>query len=135
MLTTRRNSLAAAMLAAALLLSSGCADWQATKKLNPTEPPAKAQANKPPAKPVRKEEALRQFEKNRDDAQYQAAAAQWQQGEQEACRDLLTKLLARSPDHLQARLLMAEYHLLNTTPQDAMEHVKPAVAKNPKDAQ
>ena len=131
MLTTRLNALVASLSFATVILLSGCADWQPTKKRNPTEPAAKAPA-KPP---VRKEEALRQFEKKRDDAQYQAAVAQWRQGEHEACRELLTKLLARNPDHLQARLLMSEYHLLNTTPLEAMEHARLAVVKNPNDAQ
>ena len=135
MWTTRRNSRAMSLSFATVLLLTGCVDWQPTKKLNPTEPAAKAAAKASPKPPVRKEEALRQFEQKRDDAQYEAAVAQWRQGENEACRELLTKLLARNPDHLQARLLMSEYHLLNTTPLEAMEHAKLAIARNPNDAQ
>ncbi|HZZ73473.1 MAG TPA: tetratricopeptide repeat protein [Pirellulales bacterium] len=109
------------------LLLSGCADWQSLTKTDPANPPK-------PKPPVRKEEAVHQFEAQRDDAQYQAAVANWRQGDFDACRDQLHKLLARSPDHLQGNLLMAEVQLMNSKPQEAYQHALRAVTKHPDDA-
>ncbi len=66
----------------------------------------------------------------------EAAKARWeQQDDPKGCREALEKLLARNPQHRDARLLMAELLLAEDDPQGAYEHAKAALDAYPNDAQ
>jgi len=63
----------------------------------------------------RSEEAVREFERNRDFAEYQAALARWNQGDVDGCEETLEKLLGRNPDHRDARALLTNVLLIRET--------------------
>lgn len=56
----------------------------------------------------RKQEAISQFERQRDAAQVQAAVSYWQRGDLEKSQSLLTSIVERSPRDRNARLRLAE---------------------------
>lgn len=60
----------------------------------------------------REAEAIRQFDAQRDRAQWLAARRAWEQGNAQACEDSLSGLLARRPDHREAALLWVELQVL-----------------------
>jgi hypothetical protein len=76
-----------------------------------------------PAQPApadsRNEAALRQFEENRDRAEYQAAEARWRQQDLPGCEARLARLLERNPAHQDARRLRAQ--VLAATGRDAAQ--------------
>ena len=53
-------------------------------------------------------EAAGRFDKQRDEAQWQAAQAWLRAGEPDSARDALEALLVRNPDHADARALLAQ---------------------------
>jgi tetratricopeptide (TPR) repeat protein len=76
-------------------------------------------------------EALQAFESRRDFAQFQAAQARWREGNLAACREALDGLLARSPQHFDARLLLAELLLSEEEYDSARKHLEMAIAERP----
>lgn len=84
----------------------------------------------------RNAEFTQQFEKQRDFAEYEAANASWvQQNNPKACREALEKLLARRPQHREARLLMVELLLADDDAPTAYKHAKVALDSYPNDAE
>ena len=78
--------------------------------------------------------AIRSFAENRDLAEFQAAQARWEQGDIEGCREDLQRLLERTPDHLEARLLLAESLLSDNRPGEAVRCLEPAMPRHSDDA-
>jgi Flp pilus assembly protein TadD len=78
--------------------------------------------------------AAQRFDQKRDWAELEAAQARWAEGDLDGCAETLRHLLARNPDHLEARLLMAEALLAANRPKEAIPLLEPAVAAHPNDA-
>ena len=114
-----------AFLAAITLSTCGCAGFRFPTP--DTQDVAKQRAE-------RKEEFVREFETNRDRAQFHAAQQRWQEGDAKAAHQLLEPLLVRRSDHAEAHLLMAEV-IFESEPQAAVEHAQQAVRTKPKDPQ
>lgn len=78
-------------------LTLGCASWR-----------EQIDKGSPPDKQPRAADAIREFEEHRDAAQYQAALDRCRQGDFARAESLLTALVARQPERLEARLRLAE---------------------------
>lgn len=85
-------------LASLVLLSTGCAGW----KKNVQAPTLTANREE------RAAEAVREFEEHRDAAQLEAALDRFKQGDVRAAEAMLATIVARRPDHTEARLRLAE---------------------------
>ena len=83
---------------------------------------------------ARSEAAMRQFERDRDLAEYEDAQSRWRGHDVQGCRESLEKLLARNPNHLEARLLMAELLQSENRAQEAISCLEPALRAYPDDA-
>jgi Flp pilus assembly protein TadD len=77
---------------------SGCA---APKFLSKTKDVA-------PMRGERRDEAMRQFEVHRDNAEYQAAMERWTSGDPFTCEAQLRGLVTRNPKHLAGRQALAD---------------------------
>jgi predicted Zn-dependent protease len=82
----------------------------------------------------REAELVREYEQKRNEAHYQAALSRWQQGDGEFSRTALEQLLARCPEHLEARLLLAEVYLGRNDPVAAKRQLEIVLADHPGDA-
>ena len=83
---------------------------------------------------TRSQDAIRQFEQQRDAAEFEAARARWeQQRDPKGCREELEKLLARNPRHRDALLLLAELHLSEDNTPEAHKQAKAALDFYPND--
>ena len=78
--------------------------------------------------------ATQRFDQNRDWADLEAAQARWGEGDLDGCTETLNRLLARNPQHVEARLLMAEALLAANRPDEAVPVLEPALAGHPDDA-
>jgi tetratricopeptide (TPR) repeat protein len=105
-----------------VLLAAGCAS---TTVWNPTAGGFHDQRKQ------RDDEVARRFTSQRDNAEFQAALERWNQQDIEGCREQLQRLLARNPDHCDARLLMADVLLASRQPQEALKQVQEAAKKQP----
>jgi tetratricopeptide (TPR) repeat protein len=105
-----------------LLLVAGCATF--------TDPKATFHDQRK----QRSEEAALRVNTHRDVAEFQAAQDRWNQQDVAGCREQLERLLARSPDHRGARLLMADVLLASNKPEEALTHLKAALKTNSDDA-
>ena len=111
-----------------LALSAGCAGIPLPKTIT--------DGDVTPQRKKRNEECVRQFEQQRDFAEFEAAKARWvQQRDLKGCREALEKLLARRPQHRDARLLMVELLLAADDPPAAYKHAKAALDAYPNDAE
>jgi Flp pilus assembly protein TadD len=111
-------------------IAPGCAGVRTTKQAV-----ARNQAGDVgPPRENRKEEIARDFDRTRDDAQFEAAASCWQRGDTEGCKNMLTGVLERNPTHRRARLLLADLYLFNGAPNDAIVQLRKVVENDPKDA-
>lgn len=124
----RRNLQTVLTLALAMWLSvtAGCAGI------------SKYPAKKVEAEPTSEERAadvVRDFERKRDDAQYSAAAQCLRKGDLAASQTSLQQLLARSPDHRAARLLLSEVFVCQGQPQMAAMQLETARKHYPNDAE
>jgi len=81
-----------------VVLSTGCAGWR--KHLQP----ASLTSNRE----ERAAEAVRAFEEHRDGAQLEAALDRFQQGDTQGAETRLAAIVARRPEHFDARLRLAE---------------------------
>jgi tetratricopeptide (TPR) repeat protein len=81
----------------------------------------------------RQAKLLRDFSARRDEAQYQAALARYRTGGTDEAKALLEKLLTSSPDHLPARLALAEILLIEERPEAALEHIRFVTQRAPGD--
>jgi tetratricopeptide (TPR) repeat protein len=82
----------------------------------------------------RNAETLHEFDKQREYAEFQAAQALWAEGRHEECCRRLDSLLKHTPDHLDARLLLADVLAAANRPQEALEVLQPALKAHPDDA-
>ena len=78
--------------------------------------------------------AAQRFDQKRDRAELEAAQARCREGDLDGCTETLERLLARNPENLQARLLMAEALLADNRPQEAVRYLEPALAGRAHDA-
>jgi len=84
----------------------------------------------------RNEEAVRSFERQRDAAEFEAARNRWlHQNDPKGCREVLERLLARNPQHRDARLLLADLLLTENDAPAAYTHAKKALDEWPNDPQ
>ena len=124
----RNTGLFSPLLCLLLALATGCASIPLPKTIT--------EGDITPKRKKRNEEWVRQFDQQRDFAEYEAAKARWvQQRDLKGCREALEKLLARRPQHRDARLLMVELLLAADDPPGAFEHAKAALDMNPNDAE
>lgn len=114
----------AALLLLATLL--GCSTFSSLKSLN--ERDISVERRK------RNEAAAQQFEKARDTAEFEAAQGRWHERDSKGCRERLEGLLARNPQHLDARLLLAEVLLAEHRGEDAIRCLEPAIKEHAGDA-
>lgn len=106
-------------------MACGCASL----KLPPQIPEDVSEPRK-----MRREAVVEEFEASRDRAQFEAAAARWEQDDVAACREELERILTRSPDHRDSRLLMAEVLLADGKAAESLGHVQRVLNANPEDA-
>ena len=94
-------------------LSSGCSslNWSMT----PVEDVVQLRKQ-------RKSAAVEEFERRRDWAEFQASLTAWKQGDTIRCRESIERLLARNPDHAEARDLLAR---LDKEAQEPLESATP----------
>lgn len=91
----------------------------------------------PDVKPLRKDRAVQvvhEYEQQRNDAQFQAALAAWQQGNDRGSREMLEKLFERAPDHRPAGLLLVQLYLLDEDISLARATIDTLAKKYPDDA-
>ena len=79
-------------------------------------------------------QAVADYDRQRDQAQYAAAKSRLTQGDEAGCRTVLEQLLFRNPAHREALLLFAELCLAQEQPQAAIERIRMLAAKDPRDA-
>jgi len=82
----------------------------------------------------RNEEVVRDFANKRDAAEFQAALAQFNQGDVAGCEQQLRQLLERNPDHRDALLLAVEICLDDNRTAEAFRHAEHALQAHPDDA-
>ncbi|HEX3997288.1 MAG TPA: tetratricopeptide repeat protein [Pirellulales bacterium] len=109
--------------------------------LSPNKPAAKAANQKSPTAGVSdtREQRLREvaadFDRRRDEAQYQAALNRWREDDAAGCREALQQLLNRSPNHCPARLLLADVELSAGSAKTAMEQARQVLVLEPENAE
>lgn len=93
----------------------------------------------PPSLTETREQRLREvaadFDRRRDEAQYQAALNRWREDDAAGCREALGQLLARTPSHCRARLLLADVELSQGNAKAALEQARQVLALEPKNAE
>jgi Flp pilus assembly protein TadD len=80
------------------VLMTGCAGWQQT-----LQPKTAIETREERAK-----EALQDFEERRDAAQLEASLDRWKQGDVSRAEAMLSAIVNRRPDYVEARVLLAE---------------------------
>lgn len=118
--------------ALSLAFCGGCAQWNTAKLKIPEMPGA---PNIHPMRKDRAQQAVKDFDRQRDEAQYQAAATSWRQGDYVACNEALDKILARNPAHRNSLLLQADVDLEHDRPTEAVDTLRKAVQAHPQDAE
>lgn len=109
---------------------AGCAGWS-----GPRQNVARNTANDVgPTRADRKEALARDFDKTRNDAQFDAAVSYWQRGDIKNCNQILTSLLERDPNNRRARMLLVDVYLFNGQTEQSLEELNKAIAADPKDA-
>jgi predicted Zn-dependent protease len=82
----------------------------------------------------RRAHAIEQFETHRDTAQFQAAMDRWRTGDSITCESQLRALVARKPNHLEARRALADLALERGDDAAAEQELRAALAIVPDDA-
>ncbi|CAK9109404.1 Type IV pilus biogenesis and competence protein PilQ, partial [Durusdinium trenchii] len=128
-LSCRETAKTSALLCAVLAIAccAGC-------KSNPFEKVAAPLTNIAPDRVEREGEAIAEFERRRDKAQFTAALARYREGDLEECRRSLDGIIERNPEHSDARLLLAELLLVEKQPQVALQHVESVLVREPNNA-
>jgi tetratricopeptide (TPR) repeat protein len=75
------------------------------------------------------------FDRRRDEAQYQAALNRCREDDSAGCREALSQLLARSPAHCGARLLLADVELSDGNPKGALDQARQVQVLEPQNAE
>ncbi len=137
---SRGTSLAWSALLIAAALLGGCATMSDSTKSAPaqTKPApaqAKSAATSPPANSKPREEIVRDFEKKRDQMQFEAALARWKEHDPQGCREAINRLLARDPQHHDALLLLADVNLVDQRPQDSLPAIEKLARQYPDNAE
>ncbi len=101
---------------------------------NPIKKPMAAIEDVAPLRQGRANDAIAQFERRREKAQFTAALARWHEGNLGECRTALDEIVRRNPNHTQARLLLSELLLAEQQPQLALEQVEGVLEKEPRNA-
>jgi len=96
--------------------------------------PSKNQLFPDPQK-ERKEQVARQFDQNRDRAEFEAALAAWEREELNGCEATLRAILERNGEHRDARLMMIDVCLAGRRTPEAARHAELALKAHPDDAQ
>jgi tetratricopeptide (TPR) repeat protein len=86
-----------------------------------------------PTRKERQSQIARDFDKKRDDTQFDAAASSWERGDPAACELTLQQLLERNPKYRRAHLLLADLYLFNGQTDRAIDALTKAVALDEKD--
>jgi tetratricopeptide (TPR) repeat protein len=87
-----------------------------------------------PSRESRSVALAREFDRRRDDAQFQAAASAWQRGDLDGCHKLIDQLLERNPADRRSRLMLADVLLFSGQTAQAADELSKLVADDPKDA-
>jgi len=126
--STRRNLqlVLSSTLALGLSLATGCAGISKFP-----DKPREAELTSE----ERAAEVVRDFERKRDEAQFSAAAQKLGLGDLSGSQTNLQQLLARSPEHRAARLLLAEVFVCQGQPQMAAMQLETAGKHHPSDAE
>lgn len=82
----------------------------------------------------RTQQAAREFDEQRDRAEFEAAQECLDRGDTKGSEEILTRLLARNGKNRDARLLMAEVHLTAGRADQAREQVEEVLGADPDDA-
>jgi tetratricopeptide (TPR) repeat protein len=83
------------------------------------------------ARVKRDQEISRHLADSRDAAEFNAAMDRWNQQDVPGCRQRLEQLLARNPNHADARLLMADVLVAGNHPEQALQQVQQALKAHP----
>lgn len=104
------------------MLASGCTSLGTLKG---------EMAEQPPRRQERKEDAIASFEAHRQAAQLQAALNRFREGNEAACYQQIVSLVEQYPQNVDARLQLAELHLLRGELASAEEQIRAALALSP----
>jgi tetratricopeptide (TPR) repeat protein len=115
------------MALASALVISGCATVG--------QPPAGLPEDVAATRTEREETAVRDLERTRDSALYEAALAQWRDGDAAACESMLVRLLQRNDEHRKARLMLADLYASTGKPKAAERHLRLLTEQDASDAQ
>ncbi|MFZ5828706.1 MAG: tetratricopeptide repeat protein [Planctomycetota bacterium] len=99
----------------------------------PIQVPRSVRENPMAEKEQRTRAVAEEFDRQRDEVEYQAALAAWQQNDIAVCEASLQRLLERNANHRDARLLMIEVHLSRQRPDIAFKEMEAALAAHPGD--
>jgi Tfp pilus assembly protein PilF len=122
------NPIRFVVLSVMSLLLSGCASLPSaiTGKTPPESKSTYA---------ARKQAAVAEFEQQRDTAQVHAAVNAWQRGEAQKAESMLQGILQRTPNHLAARLRLAELLAAEDETAGAEEQLRACLALAPDSAE
>ena len=102
------------------LFMTGCAGWKQT--LQPTAATA--------TREERAKEAVQDFEERRDAAQLEAAVDRWKQADVGRAEAMLSAIVNRRPDYVEARVLLAEV-LWSRNDASAEQHLRAVLELQP----
>ncbi len=85
---------------------------------------AKAKLSPSDLRKQRLREVADDFDRRRDEAQYQAARTRWLEDDGTGCRASLEQILKRNPNHCPARLLLAEVALAEGHTKEALDQAR-----------
>ena len=108
-----RNTITVGFMFALSAALSGCA-----------QPAAWLKPAVPDVRPIREKqarEALQSFEKQRNEAEYQAARTALREGQHESCRTMLANVMRRDPQHAPAQAMQLELLLATGASQEATQ--------------
>lgn len=108
-----------------ILAAAGC---------QPIESFRRSPADVTPRRELRKAEASEQFGRKREMAEFRVAQEQWDRGDLAGCDATLRRLLKRNPDHLDARLLLAELRIDQGRSSEAVADLQPLAEAHAEDA-
>ena len=103
----------------------GCAGWE-QRLIAPQVTPARE---------ARKSDAVQTFESSRDTAQVNAALDRWRSGDPAGCEAMLTTVVSRRPDHLDARLQLGHVLWSRGDAAAAEPHFRAVLEKQPERAE
>ncbi len=124
-MSPRYASIVLAFLSLSAATTAGCTTLSSLKR---------DLAEQPPKRKERHQKAVASFEAQRDEAQLQAALSRFSEGNHAACEELLTSLVARKPQNVDARLQLAELYLLREETGPAEQQLRAAMEVAPQRA-